>query len=488
MKQPRIKIASFILLSLLIGARAWSIGEPKPSELEASGIAAMGAGDYHEAETIFRQLITHRSDSFVGYYNLGSALSMQGDTGGAVNAISQAITLGFTDLAQIKRDPDLESFRGSPFFGELVTNWQALIEARRQSDLETMRPLITRAVESRTDKAHKIELLSAHDAIATDEALGELDLIAGWAGRVLFRQTGSQESLEDLAWIMVVLPDRAGFAKWAITVFGPGVRTSMSSVGGAYEHQKRRLVAQDLGATIRHEFIHVLHWRDMNRLGQVHAPWIQEGLASLVEDYDIVGGKLVPVPSWRTNIVKRMSDVHRLPSIEKLAKKEMNAFTAKRPLAKYAQARAVMLYLFDQHKLTEFYSTYTNQYNEDPTGISALESVLGQEIDDIEKDYRNWIDQLETVPETGSDLTATMGIGIENGTGDGVVVKKLPGNARSRTGLHLGSVITGINGHPTRDLFELIRILGQYSPGQTITLSVRRGKLHSTTEVELLGR
>jgi PDZ domain len=488
MKIPRITLVTLIVLLGVLVTPMYAFGGPKPSVIEARGIAAMQAGDYQEAETVFRQLIKLRSDSFVGYYNLGAALSMQGDVGGAVDAISQAITIGFSDLNQIKRDPDLESFRSSEFYGDLVDNWQALIEARRQNDLENMKLLITRRPESRTDEAHKIELLSAHDAIATDEAIEELAMIATWAQGNIFPESASPEALEDLPWIMVVLPDRAGFAKWAIKVFGPSVRNSMSSVGGAYEHQNRRLVAQDLGATIRHEFIHVLHWRDMNRLGQVHAPWIQEGLASLVEDYDMVGAKPVPVASWRTNIVKRMSERHRMPSIEKLASTEMNAFTAKRPLAKYAQARAVMLYLYDQGLLGKFYATYTEQYHEDPTGISALETVLAQDLNAIEKDYRNWIERLEAVPETGKDLSATMGIGIENGTGDGVVVKELPGNARSRTGLHVGSVITAINGHPTRDLFELIRILGKYGPGQTITLSVRRGKLHSTTTVALLAR
>jgi len=271
-------------------------------------------------------------------------------------------------------------------------------------------------------------------------------------------------------------------------VFGPGVRGNISSVGGAYEHQKRRLVAQDLGATLRHEFIHVLHWRDMNRLGQTHAPWIQEGLASLVEDYDVVGSKVVPVASWRTNIVKRMHAAHRMPKIEELATTRMQAFTSNRPLAKYAQARTVMLYLLEKRQLNVFYSTYTQQYATDPTGISALEAALGKEISEIEEGYRAWIDQLETVPETGSDLKATLGIEIESGTGDGVVVKALPGGSRSRTGLRLGSVITAIDHHPTRDLFELIRILGKYRPGQTVTLHHRRGTVHTTSQVKLLSR
>jgi len=473
----------FILVISLAATCSFANAEPSPARLEASGIEAMGQGEYEQAAAIFRELIELRPGSFVGHYNLGAALSMLGDGQGSVGAMSQAIRLGFTDIRQISRDPDLITFRDHAFYSELVDSWQELIEARRQEDLATIKPLIRKNLESRTDATLKIELLSAHDQIATDQAHAELNLLASWATDELFSEIGS---LEDSPWVVVALPDRSGFARWAINTFGPGVQGNISSVGGAYEHQKRRLVAQDLGATLRHEFIHVLHWRDMNRLGQAHAPWIQEGLASLVEDYDMRGRKLKPVASWRTNIVKRMNDRHRMPSIEKLASTHMQAFTSRRPLAKYAQARTIMLYLLDEKKLGQFYTTYTKSYDEDPTGITALETTLGKEIREIEKDFRAWVDELETVPETGTDLRATLGVEIEAGTGDGVVVKGLSGNARRRTGLRLGSVITAINGHPTRDLFELIRILGKYGPGQTVTLHHRRGKVHTTTKVKLI--
>ena len=478
-------IHATILSLFLFASSVFGNVDPSPSELEATGIAAMVQGDYDQAESVFRELVELQPDSFVGYYNLGAALSMQGDGPGAVNALSQAITLGFTDIQQISRDADLATLRETDFFRQLVENWQALVEARRQNDLSSIKPLIRRTLEARTDPDLKIELLSAHDQTATDQAHAELEMLASWATGHLFSGVAS---LEDSPWIMVVLPDRTGFAQWAITVFGPSVRGSIGSVGGAYEHQKRRLIAQDLGATLRHEFIHVLHWRDMNRLGQAHAPWIQEGLASLVEDYDMVKGEPTPVASWRTNIVKRMSDRHRMPSIMELASTHMNSFTSKRPLAKYAQARTIMLYLLDHDLLDAFYKTYTENYEEDPTGISALEQVLDIEIDEIETDFRAWVDQLETVPETGTDLQATLGIEIETGTGDGVVVKGLPGNARSRTGLRLGSVITAIDEHPTRDLFELIRVLGKYRSGDSVTLHHRRGKVHSTSQVKLLSR
>jgi hypothetical protein len=386
--------------------------------------------------------------------------------------ISAMRTGAFQEAEDIFRE--LTELRPRSFVGADITQIEALFPNKRK-------------LTSRTDEPLRFELRSAHGDTATDEAMDELRLIADWAHAGLFNELPEMD-LGDSPWIMVGLPDQAGFAKWAISVFGSDVRGSISSVGGAYEHQQRRLIAQDLGATLRHEFLHVLHWRDMSRLGQVHAPWVQEGFASLIEDYDMRGGKPVPVPSWRTNIVQRLERINRLSSFEELSQIEMNAFTAKRPLAKYAQARTAMLWLLDTGKLSAFYAHYCANYDGDPSGYASVLAVTGLEPDGLENQYRAWVEALPTVPETGSDLDATLGIEVENGTGDGVVVRGLPAGARKRTGLRLGSVITHINDRPTRDLFELIRVLGDYGPGQTVTLRHRRGIIHSTTQATLIAR
>lgn len=475
------------LLAIFLAAPQVLSAEPKPSELEAQGIALMVAGEFQQAEDVFRQLVELRPESFVGHYNLAAAHSMQNEIKESIASMSNALALGFSDRLQLQRDPDLENLRASAFFAQLMEQWGTLIEARREGDLKLLRGLIKKDIQERTDETYRLELLSAHDVVATDQAHDELLMIADWAQRELFTGLVGFD-LEDSPWVIVVLPDRAGFLSWAVTTFGPGVQGSISSVGGAYEHQNRRLVAQDLGATLRHEFIHVLHWRDMNRLGQAHAAWVQEGLASLIEDYDMQGDRPVPVPSWRTNIVKRQLEVNRLPSIEQLTQIEMNAFTAKRPLAQYAQARTLMLWLYETGTLQRFYDHYCQHLDTDPSGYQSLLAATGFDEQELEKHYRDWVRELTAVPETGSDLVATMGIEIENGSGDGVVVKALPGNARTRTGLRLGSVITHINGRPTRDLFELIRVLGDYRAGETVTLHHRRGKIHATSETVLLGR
>lgn len=479
------------IASLLITCAAFA--EPDTTgmsaqELERAGITAIEANQLDAAASYFQAQAEQQPDSFVPFYNLAAVESLRSNTPIAEQYLSKAIALGFSDLRTLKRDPHLENLRGLDLYKQLTQRWDELLNARRAADTAFAARLVPRNRESRSIDRWKLELVSTHGPVATDESQRELNLLIDWTTQRLFPETAQPNALENDPWIMVILPDRANFARWALATFGPGAKGGISGIGGAYDHNRRRLVAQDLGATLRHELIHVLHWRDMSRLGQEHAAWIQEGLASLVEDYDIEDGTLVPAPSWRTNIVKRQLDINRLTPIQELATTQMNRFVASRPLAKYAQSRAVMLFLYDLDQLESFYRTYTQTFDQDPTGLLALQQTLNLEQPEIEQRYRDWLQALPTVAETGSDLPATLGITIENGTGDGVRVSDLPPGSRQRTGLRIGSFITHINNRPTRDLQELIRILSDYPPGETVTLTHRRGRVYSTSDVELLPR
>jgi hypothetical protein len=469
--------------------------EPAPAarpmnaaQLERAGIEAVESGRLDEAEAFFKAHTEALPESFTGWYNLAAVSSIRKDLPAAEARMTEAIKRGFSDIRTLRQDPHLASFREGGFYAELETRWPDLLGARREADLAVAQRMIPRGLELRTIDRWKLELISAHDAVGTDEAGAELAAVCDWSVRTLFPGLQAPDAFNEDPWAMVVLPDRAEFARWAIATFGPGAREGLASIGGAYDLQRRRLVAQDLGATLRHELVHVLHWRDMSRLGQEHAAWVQEGLASLIEDYDLADGRPMPVPSWRTNIVKRLADSGRLTPIEELAGTNIERFTNSRPLAKYAQSRAVMLFLQDRGKLTEFYRRYTETFASDPTALTALRDTLGMTQPEVEAEYKAWVTALPTVAETGSDLPATLGIEIENGTGDGVRVVALPPGARERTGLHVGSFITAVNARPTRDLAELIRILSDYQPGDTVTLSHRRGRVRGTSEVVLLPR
>lgn len=460
-----------------------------PAQLESQGISAVETGDLDRAETLFQQHAEQDPASFTPWYNLAAVSSLRGDLPAAEQRLTRALALGFSDIRILRTDPHMAAFRITQLFQDIDTRWPEILAARRESDLNAARQIVGRVHESRTLDPWKIDLLSSHDPTATDEATTEIERLAAWITDTVFTGLKPENAFNEDPWAAIVLPDREGFGRWTLATFGPGPGRGFSTIGGAYDHNRRRLVAQDLGATLRHELIHVLHWRDMSRLGQQHAAWIQEGLASLVEDYDIRDGTLTPVPSWRTNIVKRLHTARRLTPLDELAATSLDRLSTNRPLAQYAQSRAVMLFLLDQNKLTDFYRHYTETFAADPTGMTALRETLNlPDQNALEQAYQSWLTALPMIPETGSELAATLGIEIENGDGTGVRVTGLPAGGRQRTGLSVGSFITAINNRPTRDLHELIRVLSDYAPGDTITLSHRRGRLHHTSEVTLLPR
>ncbi len=460
----------------------------KARALERAAIKAINAGELERADALLEQQRLLEPRSHIVYYNLACVRSMMGFSGEAADLLGMSVERGFDDIHQLVRDPHLSAMRDEDLYTQLIDHWPAILEARRDANLANVRTWLDGRYEELRDDGLRIELVSAHDQTSTRQSLDELRDLSDWGQQHIFGDILSNEYAPYDPWVIVVLPNKADFIKWSVGVLGASAQQGFSRVGGAYVHDNKHLVAQDLGATLRHEFFHVIHWRDMTRRNQSHPIWIQEGLCSLVEDYDIIEQSITPAASWRTNIVKRQLRAGRLEPITKLASYSQATFSSKRPLARYAHARTVFLYLAQMNKLRAWYERYTETYDQDPSGISALEHALGKPINTIEKDYRAWVKQLPMVPETGSDLSATLGVEIESGEGDGPIIVSITPEARRRTNLRLFDRITSIAAQPTRDLNELIRRLGAYGPGSTIELGVRRGRIHETVQATLKKR
>lgn len=508
--------------------------EARSSAFTARAIEAFRGGDYETAERILREQIEFDGRNFVVHYNLACALAVQGRLGVANESLRRAVELGFANRGHLLIDPYLRPLHDTDAFRTLLDNWPAVLEMQRRARLAQAKDWVRGKVVERSDEVLRYDLLSTHDATATDQAMLEIRRVTDWAAGVMPGLL-DPEAATIAPFVVVTLPDQTDFLKWAFWTYGQRARRAFAGIGGAYEHDHKRLVAQDLGATLRHEFFHVLHWREMDRLRQVHPIWIQEGLASLVEDMDpvriverrtrplpiltenpgvdrrlipggdepageereqrthLVDDAFIPAPSWRTNIVKRLAGSGRLPSFTELAEMDHVTFSTKRPLATYAHARTVFLFLHERGVLDDWYRVYTTDaehgFAADPRGLAAAEAVLGMELGVIEDRYRDWVrHDLPEVAETGSDLKAQIGVDIEQGEGDGPVVTKLPPGARRRTGLRRRDVITAIDGRPVRDMKELVRVLADYAPGETVMIAYRRVRLHATTDITLQPR
>ena len=455
------------------------------SEAQTRAFDAIARGDLDAAAVAPGEQIEQTPGNFVPYYNLACVLAQRGLLEEAGDMLIAAVERGFSDRWQLERDPNLSNLREHERYRLVVNNWDQILEAAAEARFENMKEQYGPRYTYERDADLRINLASGFDPESTRRAHDEIRRLTDWAIATIFTDLADPPMSATDPWVAVVLPNEQDFLAWAITEYGAAAALGeMNRIGGSYSHDRKQLVAMDLGGTFRHEFLHVLHHRSNTRSGQGHPVWIQEGLCSLVEDYDMVGGVLTPSPSWRTNSVKRLERAGGLDSIAELAHMPRGRFTSNRPLANYAYARTVFLFLYQKGRLTDWYEHYTRNWSIDPSGVSSIEVVLGMDIQDVDEQFRTWLRDLPEVPESVSAGGASIGLEIDPGKGEGPIILSASTPAR-RAGLRPGDVITAIDGRPTRDYHELCRVLGSYSPGQSVVIDYRRRQEHGQATVSL---
>lgn len=455
---------------------------------------AIDGQDYARAEELLREQITLQPNNFAPYYNLACVLALRDDKAGAIEQLGHAIERGFVDIHQLKRDPHLDAIRGEKQYQRIVNGWSAILDAHLAANLGQARRVLEgreARYETLQDDRLRVAWISAMDVTSFEAARTDIERLYDWGLDTIFVDLQDPEEALLDPYVLIILPAPRDFLRWIVATFGPAAASGNAGIGGLYDHDLRRLVAQDLGPTLRHEFFHILHWRSMMRHGQTHPIWIQEGLCSLVEENEIDGELIRPVPSWRTNIVRRLNSAGRLQPLSRLASMPREHFTGYTALANYAQARAFFLYLHDRGKLGDWYSAYIRGFDDDPTGLKAVEEVFARPLTEIEREYRAWISRLPQVAEQERPGEATLGLDVDPGSGDGPVIVSIPRERRAimrEAGLRTGDVITAVNSRPTRDLNELVRIVGEHRAGEEVEVSYRRGRTHGTARVILVPR
>ncbi len=473
-----------ILLAVLAACRTLT-AQPSdapfsPEVLQEQLVEAFDSEAYDRALVLARRLVDVQPKHPAARYNLACALAMSGARREATDTLLDAISIGFVDYHHMERDPHLEPLRETDAYRTILLGWSELLDARGEADLRTMREGLG---ESRytfhTDEELRLNWACALDERACERARAEVDRVHRWTAATL------PVLLEAPAhrpppWVSVIIPDTADFVRLVGT----------PHVGGYYDRDRKRLVSRDIGPSMRHEVFHVLHWRHMDRIGQEHAIWVQEGLAALFEDLIERGGDADAAPetiggfapSWRTNIVKRLEQRGGLLHLDRFCRLPRRVFMGGRSRAFYAQARAVMLYLDERGLLAEWYAAYVEGFGDDPTGARAIERVTGKPLREVDGDFRAWLRSLPTVSEIHRPRGATLGVPLAAGAGDGPMVDGIvggPGGLRNR------DVILAVDGVATPTLDDLYRVLGAREPGETVSLDVRRGRRRMTMDVTL---
>lgn len=461
---------------------------------------AFAARDYARALSLLEDQRARSPKDPLVAYNRACALAMLGRLEEADESLLDAVSWGFADLWHMERDPHLANAREQAGFRAIINGWGRLLDARGDAEASAALEGLGAEYTLVRDPVLRLSYVSALAPESLERARREVAAVEAWARARVPSMMGVVDGAGGGAggerpdpWVLIVLPTARDFVR---LVGAPGV-------GGFYDRDRRRLVAQDIGASLRHEFMHVLHWRFMDRAGQRHGHWAMEGLASLLEDVDVgEGGVLVPAPSWRTNIARRLERGGALLPIKRLVTLDQRGFMGSTSRAHYAQARAIMLMLDRAGALDRWFAAHAGgggAEGMDAGGASAaLASALGVPEGELDERLRGFVRGLEEVGEISRPGAAGLGATYRAGAPDGVVVDEVllrAEEARPRTRQERGpaperlrrrDVILSIDDRPAPTLDELQRILGEAEVGARVKVRVRRGTVMLDLDVELV--
>ncbi|MCZ6672516.1 MAG: hypothetical protein O7C75_06200, partial [Verrucomicrobia bacterium] len=84
------------------------------------------AGRIEEGLKMDRRLVRLRPDNPVVHYNLACSLALKRRFKESLDALVQAVKLGYRDLQWMMEDPDLENLRNHPAFQRLVQRMKSM--------------------------------------------------------------------------------------------------------------------------------------------------------------------------------------------------------------------------------------------------------------------------------------------------------------------------------------------------------------------------
>ena len=460
-----------VILAVLTATHA-SGQESVPSvTLERRIFSSFRDGEYDTAVRLIEQYLAEHPHHPIMLYNAACAYSLMGEPDRSTSYLIRAVRAGFRDLDQIVGDPDLEAIREHPKYQVVIQRLQRRAARRADNALDLWKATYgTEHYRYERDEQRRIAYATALDAVSHREMRQMLQREADHLQSTLF-------DVEPRSYLLIAVPTPSDGDR----IF------NADNIGGIYEHARRRLIARDIGGALRHEFVHALHYVHMDQLRQRHPLWIQEGLASLYEDYTLHDdGTIQFLPNERHNIVKNRARAGRL-----MKWKNLFVITDDRFMARaghlYPQVRSIFEFVADQGKLTPWYEYLVANFREDATGGKAFELCFDMPLDEIERAWRRWLTTRPKIDTTIGPGDASLGIQSRpNGSNDGVVIESmLPGSAARRSQLRVGDVIVSIDGEPTRTLAELQAIIGSKRVGDRVRVRARRAGDYLTVVVTL---
>ena len=154
---------------------------------------------------------------------------------------------------------------------------------------------------------------------------------------------------------------------------------------GYYSPRHRALVMNIStgGGTLVHEIVHPFISANFPKC----PAWFNEGLASLYEQASERDGRIIGLTNWRLAGLQELIKADELPSFQSLTRTSADEFYADGG-ANYAQARYLCYDLQKRGLLKRFYDEFASNVDDDPTGYTTLQRVLG--VDSMDEFQQRW--------------------------------------------------------------------------------------------------
>ena len=205
-----------------------------------------------------------------------------------------------------------------------------------------------------------------------------------WATRLLKQQYFARDP--DEVGTIWLFKDDASYRAGALRFFGD---TPDTPYGYATDtHHALVMNIGTGGGTLVHEMVHP--FVDAN--GADAPPWLNEGLASLYEACRERDGAIVGLTNWRLSGLQAAIQRGPLPSFEELSRQSPHGFYNRDPGTHCSQSRYLLYYLREEGLLGTFWSRWTADLADDPTGYRTLQAVVGAEdMAVFQADWEAWV-------------------------------------------------------------------------------------------------
>ncbi len=141
------------------------------------------------------------------------------------------------------------------------------------------------------------------------------------------------------------------------------------------------------GGTLVHELVHALIKPDFPTV----PTWFNEGLASLYEQSNIDGDKIIGLKNWRLPALKQAIRANQLRSFEEMIA-DPDFYGKEHEGLNYAEARYLLMYFQEKGQLQHFYRDFRANAKSDPSGIETLRAMVApKKLADFENEWRAWV-------------------------------------------------------------------------------------------------